>query len=230
MTAEIFKKWPKSWFSDKVSTESMMRGSANESAVTHYLIKKDIVSAVFDFGMVCHNEYKHLACPPDGVTLLKKGLSLRLLVFNDGGLRVNDEPMWLATVEVKTTVASSTLGGALELVTTEIVYCDMGDQTSHEYIGPEHISQALHQAAILRPSYAIYIVASQIGVLYTVIAPESEGQLQTTLSVLNNIVSPIMRLAHLTVVLYLHSLTYQSWNDEEQAYLLEDYQFPCPSA
>ena len=58
------------WFSSARSTEAMMRGTANESAVFAAVSRKPFVKVMFECGMLAMKSTEWMACSPDGVGLI----------------------------------------------------------------------------------------------------------------------------------------------------------------
>lgn len=67
---ELLSSLCNSWFSTSRSTESMMRGTGNESAVLAALSRKHFVVGVFEVGMVGVKDSGWIACSPDAMALI----------------------------------------------------------------------------------------------------------------------------------------------------------------
>lgn len=60
----------KSWFSSQVSSEAMMRGTANEVAVLLALGSMEFFKTIYEISMVALRDDRYLGCSPDGVAWL----------------------------------------------------------------------------------------------------------------------------------------------------------------
>lgn len=142
-----------SWFSSKRSSEAMMRGTLNEDAVMTALASKSFVVGVFETGMVALSDAHWIACSPDGLALI-----------------TIDGSDVFATVEIKTSVAQSSLDRTLPLSSADAVFCDFGDETFRRMIPVDHIGQVLMQVIVLQVSHAVYVAASETGIAFIVVA------------------------------------------------------------
>ena len=59
---EWFEVFFKGWFSSKVSTEAMVRGSSNEGAVLSALTSFPFILTIFECGMLAMKHSRYLAC------------------------------------------------------------------------------------------------------------------------------------------------------------------------
>lgn len=148
-----------SWFSGARSTEAMMRGTANESAVLGAVCNKDFIVAAFECGMVARKDADWLACSPDAVALIDA---------NALGLSDSSEPQ-LASVEIKTSVAASSLERSLSNTTMDVKTCVVGDADFQNLIPREHCGQILQHAVVLSAEYVVYIAAGETGILYAAV-------------------------------------------------------------
>ena len=130
-----------------------MRGTLNEDAVMTALASISFMTSVFETGMVARSDAHWIACSPDGLVLIKI----------DG----NDA---FATVEIKTSVAQSSLHRTLPLSSADAVFCDFGDETFRRMIPVDHIGQILMQVIVLQVSHAVYVAASETGIAFIVVA------------------------------------------------------------
>lgn len=69
--AEWYDFTGKGWFSSKVSTEAMKRGTSNESAVAIAISRMDCIEALFDVLMLSMKEERYIACSLDAVVILE---------------------------------------------------------------------------------------------------------------------------------------------------------------
>lgn len=185
-----------SWFSSKVSTEAMMKGTANEGAVAEFLRNIPVVHAIFDTGMFAMREHPHLACSPDAVALVEVNEQFSTSLGGQGDIHIDEKSFWVAPVEIKTKVAANTVGVALELLQTEPVFCDIGDDVSHRFIPRDHLMQVVQQATVIGASLTIYTVASETGVLYTVFACMKEWIREACVTSLNKVAQTVVGWAH----------------------------------
>ena len=158
-----------SWFSSKSPTEAMKRGTANENAVVCALRRLPFARDFFNVGMVAMKEARYLACSSDGIAPLKPE------AFNEwemGGEEVyitTSSDVVLAAVEIKTKVATSSPGRAVSMTSADVLSCDVGNETFQKYAPREHMAQVMHQLVVLRFRFAVYVVAAETGILYTVV-------------------------------------------------------------
>lgn len=133
-TAEWFDLLYKGWFSTKTSTEELMRGSANEDAFIETLGCKSFVRATFEVGMLGSKSMRYIACSPDYIAVLD------VTPFNgwngggEGFLCAEDMNLTLSTMEIKTSVAPTTMGHAVKLTSADVIQCDVGDETLYSYV------------------------------------------------------------------------------------------------
>lgn len=76
----------------------------------------------------------------------------------------------LATLVVRTRVAATTLNTTLGCKRSTPVFCKIGVDDLNRLIPLDHNIQDLQQAAVTGVSHVFYIVASEAGFLFTVIA------------------------------------------------------------
>ena len=111
------------------------------------------MTGVFETRMVARSDGHWIACAPD---------RLALIIF-DG----NDV---FATVEIKTSVAQSSLVRTLPLSSADAVFCDFGDETFRRMIPVDHMGQILMQVIVLQVSHAVYVAASETGIAFIVVS------------------------------------------------------------
>lgn len=187
---EHLSSFAQTWFSSSRSTEPMMRGTANEGAVMSSLNGRDFVKCIYECGMLGKKNETWLACSPDGIAIIDLSL---LGMARDGVL---DGQLAIASVEIKTSTAQSTLDRALSRATAEVVKCSVGDAKFKQYIPTEHIGQVLHQLVVLSVNYLIYISASEAGVMYTVVVHCSSNIIDQCCNVLTSVALPTVSWAH----------------------------------
>ena len=160
-TAREFQSLVASWFGMFRSTEEMMRGTANESAALAALSAKPFVKAVFECGMLAKSNASWLACSPDGIALIDTKDS----ISTGSATNAEQEGLVIASVEIKTSVATSSLDRGVGRATVDIVFCTVGDDQFKKYIPKEHIGQMIQQMIVLCLNYVIYISAAEVGLM-----------------------------------------------------------------
>lgn len=136
------------WFSSTRSTEAMKRGTKNEKAVLSALSNQSYIKALFELGMIGRRGFDWIACSPDAVAVIDSTqMEFADSLFHGSGTTVmpggNQFP--LATVEIKTSVAESSLEVSLALSTAETTCFDVGDPFSRETITEEHFSKCYNK-------------------------------------------------------------------------------------
>ena len=104
-----FEVLSSSWFSTKVSTEAMMRGTANEAAVLHYVRNLKFIAGVYDFGMIAMNIFNYLASSPDAVAVIKHDGIFSSVLDGNADISHDSQSFWVALVEIKTKISANTL-------------------------------------------------------------------------------------------------------------------------
>jgi hypothetical protein len=174
-----------SWFSSSRSTEPMMRGSANEGSVLSALRKKHFVACLFEVGMIAKMEKQWMACSPDGIAVLKLDeLSPRygpnfepsaatMLPWRAGESSSVFQGacgrLVLASVEIKTSVSSSSLQRSTAAASIDVTLCEIGDSRFKELVPESHVGQVLHQMIVLKCNYCLYVSAAETGILCIVV-------------------------------------------------------------
>ena len=190
----LFDTLVSAWFNSMCLAEPMKRGTANESAVLKAISKKKFVAGLFECGMLARKGCNWWVCSPDGVLLLNlKETSFLNTVGTEGQAR-NDEV--LASIEIKTGVADSALSRAGELATAEYVFCHVGDAICQNYVPDDHLFQIFHQRIVLSRNYSVYVVASETGILMTVVMTCSTEKLISCGETLRIIAAPLVSWAH----------------------------------
>lgn len=165
---QLLSSFTRTWFSSLRSTEAMMRGTGNESAVLAALSSREFVKAIYECGMLSMGEENWISCSPDGVALID---------LAKVGLSAENGPVF-ASVEIKTSVAMSSLDRAIGRATKDVVTCTVGDQIFRDNIPKEHIGQLILQMMVLKVNFVLYVAASEIGIMYLVVAHCPEEILQ----------------------------------------------------
>lgn len=184
------------WFNSKVSTEAMMRGTANEGPVIQFVRNLSFVASVYDVGMLALTRHPHLACSPDGVALIKADASVSDFLEGEGDIQCSGMTLWMAPVEIKTKVAATSLGDTLTLTRAEPVFCCISDGVCRRFVPRDHLVQVVQQATVLRSTFAMYVVASETGVMYTVVAKVPAHLREICRNSLNAVAEGIVRWAH----------------------------------
>jgi hypothetical protein len=188
---QLLRELADSWFSTSRSTESMMRGTVNEDAVLCALKAKAFVRDVFAVGMLASKDSPWRASSPDGVALI----DLNQFGILDTG-SANQERMAIAGVEIKTSVASSSLDRAISHATADVIICDVGDSAFRDCVPEAHMGQLLQQMYVIGASHAIYLSASETGILYITIARASRQILDTCAAALTSVGRTVVSWAH----------------------------------
>lgn len=127
---EIMRSLDDSWFSSSCSTERMMRGTANECSVIGSMKTRPFVIYLFECGMLAMKSELWIACSSDGVALIKP----HILGYS------NTEPA-LPTIEIKNSMAASSLDRSLSQSTGEVRRCMVGDSLFVQTIPKIHSVQ-----------------------------------------------------------------------------------------
>lgn len=80
-------------------------------------------------------------------------------------------------VEIKTSVAESSLDRAVGRATLDVMTCWDGDSTFREYILMEHMGQILHQMMVFSVNYCIYVSSAEVGIIYVLFVRCSDATL-----------------------------------------------------
>ena len=190
MPKELIASLVSGWFSSRRSTEPMKRGTENEDAVLSALQKRRFIKGVFEVGMLASNLCNWVACSPDGIAVLD--LQHTPFHVNEG---VSDSTT-LASIEIKTSVADSSLQNNLLRSTTDVIYCSVGDATCRLSIPEEHIFQVLLQLCIIKTQYGIYLAASETGLMRAVVIKCGQSTLDSLLSLLTQKSEHLVSWAH----------------------------------
>jgi hypothetical protein len=155
-----------SWFISSRSTEPMMRGSVNENALLRALRRKTFMAGLFEAGMIAKKGKEWLACSPDGIAILN--LDHCTMAYNPFlAPSASNVPPWrstglgearlatagrfvLSSVEIKTSVSTSSLQRSTAAASRDVTLCTVGDQTFKELVPEQHVGQVLHQMIVLK--------------------------------------------------------------------------------
>ena len=154
----------RSWFGHFRSTEAMMRGTSNEAAALRALSAKPFVKAVFECGMIAKADIPWMACSPDGVAIIDTS-NLTFL----GSPIAEESNEFIASIEIKTCIAESSLDRAIGRATVDTICCTVGDDQFSRYIPKEHMGQIIQQMIVLSLNHTIYVCAAEVGLMYVAI-------------------------------------------------------------
>ena len=175
--------------------EAMKRGSANEEAVMSALRALPRVKEMFEVGMFAMKMARYLACSPDGLALLHRDALGDLAPEPNAADDDFTNHLVVASVEIKTRVAPSSLAQVLPLARADIVQCEVGDENFTKYVPKEHMAQVLQQLLVLGIRYAVYVAAAETVIPYTVVTKCSDAALEKCFEVLKAVADPVVRWA-----------------------------------
>eukprot|EP00737_Agarophyton_chilense_P004797 gb/GEZJ01006395.1/.p1 GENE.gb/GEZJ01006395.1/~~gb/GEZJ01006395.1/.p1 ORF type:complete len:425 (-),score=36.09 gb/GEZJ01006395.1/:504-1778(-) len=184
------KRLGASWFSSARSNESMMRGTCNEQAVLNALSKKPFVLSIHECGMLADKQHSWLACSADGIARID--LAQTSFASAIGG----EDNVALATVEIKTSVSSSSLNRALNNASLDLACVKVGDASVLQRIPQEHIGQVLQQMLVINTNYSIYAVSSETALLSCTLLYASNDKLRAYKDCLVSQAGPLVTWAH----------------------------------
>ena len=144
---ELLTQLCKSWFSRSRSTQAMVIGAKNESAVLQAFSKLSYVRSIFEVGLLENKTYPWMAASPDGVAVVG----------------FMPEENVVASIEIKTRVSMERIQQAEEIAAKyqhKLIVCEIGDETWEECVESEHSTQVLLQLWVMRLQRAFYIVAT----------------------------------------------------------------------
>lgn len=73
--------------------------------------------------MVALKAHPLLACPPDGVALVRVDETVSVYLHGDGHIQYDGNALWVAPLEVKTKVSLNTIGVRMGTMRSEPVFC-----------------------------------------------------------------------------------------------------------
>lgn len=79
-----FTVFADAWFSSKVSTEAMKRGTENEWPAVEFVKIFPIVAAVYDVEVIGMVNHTHFACSPDAIALLQADCTVSSFLDGEG--------------------------------------------------------------------------------------------------------------------------------------------------
>lgn len=153
-----------SWSSSKLSTEATVRGSAKRGCRSHFSSMSTVCSRD-----VWHRNGEHENRSPfDFLPRRDCGdQSQWFWYFSAPGewdIEVNGRKCWLSSVEIKTKFDHSMLSIAVQLTSTDLIFCHFVDDVCHLYILQGQLSQMIAQARVLNEILLTYVVETETGV------------------------------------------------------------------
>ena len=160
---QILQSFVRTWFSWSISSEPMMRATANDSAFIASLASRDFVQCICEIGTLARKGEDCLACSPDVVALI----DLHALGMQG---EVSEGPQnHPASGSIKTCVPQISPDRTPSRATAAVVKCEVGESSFTYYNPGEHVGQLLHQIVVFRVNYDIYVSASEARVIYTAV-------------------------------------------------------------
>lgn len=190
---ELLTTLSSGWFTSSRSSEAMKRGTANEGAVMNTLARKEFIIGLYEVGMLSNKHCNWIACSPDGIAIL----DLSKAHFNDTNEEDEvEQNTVLATVEIKTSVADSSLQRSLFTSSADTVFCSIGDTTFKTCVPEEHLFQVVLQLCVVGTRYGVYVAATETGILRVVVVKCEKAKLDACFLQLQTIADPVVAWAH----------------------------------
>ena len=147
------------------------------------------MTALYECGMLAKKEEEWLACSPNGVALIN---------LEDFGLKSgsSEDSGTLASVEIKTNVAESSLDRLMQNATVDVLSCKVREGLFLELIPREHAGQLLHQMVVMAVKYVVYVAASESGILFTAGVYCRQSNLNFCYEALSNVAGPLVAWAY----------------------------------
>ena len=187
---EVLRSLCETWFSSIRSTEPMMRGTANGSTVLSSLSSLSFVKCIYECGMIGKKNETWLACSPDSIALIDT------CVLDLSNENITGGELSIASVEIKTSVAQSSLSRALNLATADVVTCCVGDAKFRRYVPDQHVGQVIHQMVVLSVNFVIYVSAAEAGTIYTCVVYSSADNVEKCYKAFTDVVLATVSWAH----------------------------------
>ncbi len=157
----------KSWFykTPKSEKRAFRSGRMNEAPVVAQLRKQSWMEEVFEIGLVQSKLWPALGVSADGIVVMKEPTTGRGRPATTFG-----------ALEIKTKVAETTMHDAeqVALMDADVHSSDRpieitvgDDKWFSPRVPTEHRGQILHEAAVLRVPYVLYVVATETGIVYS---------------------------------------------------------------
>jgi hypothetical protein len=102
----------------------------------------------------------------------------------------------VASLEIKTSVAASSLSSAVSNAAADVITCDLGDATFREHMPEAHMAQVIQQMIVLSTSFALYESASETGVMFILVIRGSVHCLDVWKRSLLSSAAPLAEWAH----------------------------------
>lgn len=106
----------------------------------------------------------------------------------------------VSSVEIKTKVSASTVGGAVQLSSPDLVRCSFGDDNFKKFVPLEHMGQLLHQLIVLRVHYCLCACAAESGPLCTVLVRFSQQLMDCAIASLPAMARPLVHFTYVDEV------------------------------
>jgi hypothetical protein len=156
------------------------------------LYKMDFVGDVFEVGMIALKEASWIACSPDGIALI------RVASIGFSGCVPDEEA--LASVEIKTSVSEISSSVTAQNASADVITCELGDVTFHKHVPEAHMAQVIQQMVVLSTLFAIYLCATETGVMFVLVIRASETFLDMWKRALLSVSTPLLQWAYTSVI------------------------------
>lgn len=177
---DLFERLCSSWFSSARSTEAMKRGTVNEGAIASAIAAHPSILGVFEVGMLSRKDNSGIACSCD------------LLVL----FRLPNGDVVIASVEMKSGIADSSVDRLIDLVSPEVIFCELGDETFSKWVPEHHIGQLLDQMVVVSLKYALYVAAGENGLAFILVVHASDNLLAMCLTRLRDACCDVIDWLH----------------------------------
>lgn len=140
----------------------------------------------------------NLACPSDGVGMIKANCLVSAYLHSAGNIQCEENAPWIALVEISTKVSASTVQESLGHINYASTFCCIRDETCREHISKHHMKQMLHQLTVMKSSLAVFIAFAKTGVLCKVFMCVKVEIWDENHRTLNPVSTSVARWAHET--------------------------------
>lgn len=168
----------------------MMRGTLNEKALMSSLQSKEFIRGIRECDMMADKGLPRLGCSPDGSALI----DLDKTPF-DGAVQ-SEQSLQICSIEIKTSVASSSLARALNNSGVDLICTKIGDENFKRRVPREHIEQLIQQMVGLRVKYLLYVSGSESALLSCTLTNAIDEFLETCRNCLKANCGPLVGWAH----------------------------------
>lgn len=195
---QIFTDLVRMWFSQRQTTEQMMRGSVNEAVVLHYLPTFEWIHSLFPCDMVGSPEFCWNDCSADGVALLQYSREAPDIFEwgTNAAVCIGGHRYLLDTVEVKKVTSRHSLDPYLVHVTDDMQMMHLCSPSITKYLREEHIAQVVHPMPISRNNCSVYVCASRTGIVFNLLLLCPCYALTTITGILNSVADELVSWAH----------------------------------